>query len=123
MIKKGWGLNKQLEIHEMPGKNAFLFRFVYKDDYYRVLKIHLWSIQGALLNLQKWDDYSILSEAEFRWFLIQIKNQSRWPSAMNASKITAITVEESAMMHGTASSLPSARRMSLIMIVLVRNDK
>ena len=27
MIKKGWGMDKDVEIHEMPERNVFLFRF------------------------------------------------------------------------------------------------
>ncbi|KAI9125932.1 hypothetical protein K1719_003350 [Acacia pycnantha] len=57
MIKKGWGIDKGMEIHEMPDKNAFLFRFTRQEDYHRVLKGRPWSIQNAMLNLQPWDDY------------------------------------------------------------------
>ncbi|KAI9082118.1 hypothetical protein K1719_035858 [Acacia pycnantha] len=46
MIKKGWGLDKGMEIHELPDYNAFLFRFQKLDEYYRVLKGRPWSIQG-----------------------------------------------------------------------------
>ncbi|KAI9118986.1 hypothetical protein K1719_009661 [Acacia pycnantha] len=40
MIKKGWGLDQNMEIHDMPEKNAYLFRFTNADDYHRVLKGH-----------------------------------------------------------------------------------
>ncbi|KAI9086058.1 hypothetical protein K1719_032135 [Acacia pycnantha] len=40
MIKKGWSLDKNMEIHDMPEKNAYLFRFANADDYNRVLKGH-----------------------------------------------------------------------------------
>ncbi|KAI9089723.1 hypothetical protein K1719_029016 [Acacia pycnantha] len=68
MIKKGWGLDKGMELHdEMPGKNTFLFRFTKQEDYVWVLKGRPWSILGTLLNLQHWDDYTILSEVDFDW--------------------------------------------------------
>ncbi|KAI9112083.1 hypothetical protein K1719_016979 [Acacia pycnantha] len=38
MIKKGWGLDKDMEIHELQDNNAFLFRFPKQDDYTRILK-------------------------------------------------------------------------------------
>ncbi|KAI9092921.1 hypothetical protein K1719_027444 [Acacia pycnantha] len=44
MIKKGWSLDKGMEIHEMPYKNTFLFRFTKQEDYVRVLKGRPWSI-------------------------------------------------------------------------------
>ncbi|KAI9121440.1 hypothetical protein K1719_008473 [Acacia pycnantha] len=56
-----------MEIHEMPDKNTFLFRFTKQEDYVRVLKGCPWSILGTLLNLQHWDDYMILSEVDFDW--------------------------------------------------------
>ncbi|KAI9126970.1 hypothetical protein K1719_001529 [Acacia pycnantha] len=62
MIKKGWGLDKGMEIHEMPDKNAFLFRFTRLEDFHRVLKGRSWSIQNVLLNLQNWDNYMVYQE-------------------------------------------------------------
>ncbi|KAI9070784.1 hypothetical protein K1719_047252 [Acacia pycnantha] len=47
MIKKGWGLDKDMEIHGLPDHNAFLFRFQKQEDYNRVLKGRPWSIQGS----------------------------------------------------------------------------
>ncbi|KAI9091937.1 hypothetical protein K1719_027872 [Acacia pycnantha] len=57
MIKKGWGLDQNMEVQAMPEKNAFLFRFEKQADLNKVLKGCPWSIQGALLNIQHWDDY------------------------------------------------------------------
>ncbi|KAI9091590.1 hypothetical protein K1719_028033 [Acacia pycnantha] len=56
-----------MEIHDMPEKYTYLFHFVKKDDYNRVLKGRPWAIQGALLNLQHWDDFMILREVSFSW--------------------------------------------------------
>ncbi|KAI9120436.1 hypothetical protein K1719_007469 [Acacia pycnantha] len=67
MIKKGWGLDKDMEIHELPDNNAFLFRFPKLDDFNRVLKGRPWSIQGALLNLQHWDELTVFHEVFFGW--------------------------------------------------------
>ncbi|KAK4259452.1 hypothetical protein QN277_005781 [Acacia crassicarpa] len=67
MIKKGWGIDKGMEIHEMPDKNAFLFRFTRQEDYNRVLKGRPWSIQNVLLNIQPWDDYMVFQEVNFEW--------------------------------------------------------
>lgn len=65
MIRKGWGLERGMEIQDMPEKNAYLFRFIRQDYYDRVLKGCPWAIQGALLNNQHWDDYMILREVNF----------------------------------------------------------
>ncbi|KAI9100243.1 hypothetical protein K1719_024461 [Acacia pycnantha] len=35
LIKKGWGIDKGMEIHEMPDKNAYLFRFTKQEDFHR----------------------------------------------------------------------------------------
>ncbi|KAI9109822.1 hypothetical protein K1719_018863 [Acacia pycnantha] len=67
MIKKGWGLEKDMEIHELPDNNAFLFRFPKLDDYNRILKGRPWSIQGVLLNLQHWDEFTVFQEVNFGW--------------------------------------------------------
>ncbi|KAI9072370.1 hypothetical protein K1719_045679 [Acacia pycnantha] len=67
MIKKGWGIDKGMEFHEMPGKNAFLFRFTRQEDYHRLLNGRPWSILNAMLNLQPWDDYMVLQEVNFDW--------------------------------------------------------
>ncbi|KAI9087576.1 hypothetical protein K1719_030446 [Acacia pycnantha] len=52
MIKKGWGIDRNMEVHEMPDSNAFLFRFTSQSDYIKILKGRPWSILGALLKLQ-----------------------------------------------------------------------
>ncbi|KAK4254135.1 hypothetical protein QN277_009558 [Acacia crassicarpa] len=67
MIKKGWGIDKGMEVHEIPDKNAFLFRFTRQEDFNHVLKGRPWSIQGALLNIQAWDDYMVFQEVSFDW--------------------------------------------------------
>ncbi|KAI9081207.1 hypothetical protein K1719_036829 [Acacia pycnantha] len=38
MIKKGWGLDRDMEVHEITNNNAFLFRFSSQADYNRILK-------------------------------------------------------------------------------------
>ncbi|KAI9121114.1 hypothetical protein K1719_008147 [Acacia pycnantha] len=50
-----------MEIHETPERNAFLFRFEKLENYNKVLKGHPWLIQGALLNIQHWDDVMIFA--------------------------------------------------------------
>ncbi|KAI9115742.1 hypothetical protein K1719_013411 [Acacia pycnantha] len=67
MIRKGWGLDRGMEIHDMPEKNAYLFRFGRQEDYDRVLKGRPWAIQGVLLNIQHCDNYMILREVNFDW--------------------------------------------------------
>ncbi|KAI9077607.1 hypothetical protein K1719_040444 [Acacia pycnantha] len=67
MIKKGWGLDKGMELHELPDNNAFIFRFPKQEDYIRVLKGRPWSIQGALLNLQHWEEFTVFHEVDFDW--------------------------------------------------------
>ncbi|KAI9110573.1 hypothetical protein K1719_018439 [Acacia pycnantha] len=67
MIQKGWGLDRDMEIHDMPDKSTYLFRFIRQEDYNRVLKGRPWAIQGALLNLQYWDEFTILCEVSFEW--------------------------------------------------------
>ncbi|KAI9084151.1 hypothetical protein K1719_033822 [Acacia pycnantha] len=67
MIKKGWGLDKDTKIHELPDNNAFLFRFPKQDDYIRILKGRPWLIQGALLNIQHWDEFTVFHEVDFKW--------------------------------------------------------
>ncbi|KAI9116846.1 hypothetical protein K1719_012212 [Acacia pycnantha] len=67
MIRKGWGLDRWMEIHDMPEKNSYLFRFGRQEDYDRVLKGRPWAIQGVLMNIQHWDDFMILREVNFDW--------------------------------------------------------
>lgn len=53
MIKKGWQIDNDVEIHEMErSKNVFMFRFKNEEDMAKILKGRPWSIQGFLLNLQ-----------------------------------------------------------------------
>ncbi|KAI9074954.1 hypothetical protein K1719_043084 [Acacia pycnantha] len=69
MIKKGWGLDRAMEIHDMPEKNTYLFRFANIDDYNRVLKdeahrvgsdlgtMHVKSMEDALVvHDGNWDE-------------------------------------------------------------------
>ncbi|KAI9110652.1 hypothetical protein K1719_018518 [Acacia pycnantha] len=67
MIKKGWGIDRNMEVHEMPDNNAFLFRFTLQSDYIKILKGRPWSILGALLNLQHWDEFTVIQEVDFGW--------------------------------------------------------
>ncbi|KAI9083407.1 hypothetical protein K1719_034621 [Acacia pycnantha] len=73
MIKKGWGIDKEMEIHEMPEKNVKVELesprggFAKHDDYKRVLKGRSWAIQGVLLNIQPCDDYMVFQEVCFDW--------------------------------------------------------
>ncbi|KAI9075959.1 hypothetical protein K1719_042081 [Acacia pycnantha] len=67
MIKKGWGLDRDMEVHEMTNNNAFLFRFSSQAYYNRILKGRPWSILGALLNLQHWDEFMVFHEVNFGW--------------------------------------------------------
>ncbi|KAI9110712.1 hypothetical protein K1719_018150 [Acacia pycnantha] len=67
MIKKGWGIDRNMEVHEMPDSNAFLFRFTSQSDYIKILKGRPWSILGALLNLQHWDEFTVIQEVDFGW--------------------------------------------------------
>ncbi|KAI9077016.1 hypothetical protein K1719_041029 [Acacia pycnantha] len=67
MIRKGWGLDRWLEIHDMPEKNSYLFRFGRQEDFDRVLKGRPWAIRAVLLNIQHWDDLMILREVNFQW--------------------------------------------------------
>ncbi|KAI9122652.1 hypothetical protein K1719_006492 [Acacia pycnantha] len=67
MIKKGWGIDRNMEVHEMPDNNALLFQFTSQFDYIKILKGHPWSILGALLNLQHWDDFIVIQEVDFGW--------------------------------------------------------
>ncbi|KAI9119917.1 hypothetical protein K1719_009306 [Acacia pycnantha] len=67
MIKKGWGIDRNMEVHEMPDNNAFLFRFTSQSDYIKILKGLPWSILGALLNLQHWDEFTVIQEVDFGW--------------------------------------------------------
>ncbi|KAI9117874.1 hypothetical protein K1719_011016 [Acacia pycnantha] len=66
MIRKGWKLEDDLEVHEMDGSQlTFLFRFHNVKDYGRILKGRPWSIQGFLLNLQVWEDHMVLKDVSF----------------------------------------------------------
>ncbi|KAI9112390.1 hypothetical protein K1719_016587 [Acacia pycnantha] len=67
MIRKGWKLEDDLEVHEMDGSQLiFLFRFHNVKDYGRILKGRPWSIQGFLLNLQVWEDHMVLKDVSFK---------------------------------------------------------
>ena len=66
MIKKGWQVNEEVDIHELDrAKSIFLFHFKKEADYHRILKGQPWSIQGHLLNLQLWNDFMTLNEVDF----------------------------------------------------------
>ena len=66
MIKKGWQMCEEVEIHELDrSKSIFLFQFTKKEDFDRVMKGRPWSIQGHLLNLQLWDEFMTLEEVNF----------------------------------------------------------
>ncbi|KAK4283490.1 hypothetical protein QN277_000434 [Acacia crassicarpa] len=66
MIKKSWQLDDEMEIHELDRSQLiFLFRFHHVKDYARVLLGRPWSIQGCLLNLQVWEDLTVLEDIKF----------------------------------------------------------
>ncbi|KAK4264556.1 hypothetical protein QN277_025715 [Acacia crassicarpa] len=66
MIKKGWKLDEELEIHELDrDKLIFRFRFRNVSDYARILKGRPWSVQGFLLNLQVWENFMVLQDVNF----------------------------------------------------------
>ncbi|KAK4285073.1 hypothetical protein QN277_001817 [Acacia crassicarpa] len=68
MIKKGWHMGDELEIHELDrNKFIFLFRFKKGDDFYRILKGRPWSVLGHLLNLQIWKECMVLEDVDFNW--------------------------------------------------------
>ncbi|KAK4267190.1 hypothetical protein QN277_024005 [Acacia crassicarpa] len=68
MIRKGWQLTEELEVHELDRNQLiFLFRFHKHEDYARVLRGRPWSIQGFLLNLQLWDDLLVLKDVQFKY--------------------------------------------------------
>ncbi|KAI9081512.1 hypothetical protein K1719_036533 [Acacia pycnantha] len=58
------GLDKGMELHELPDNNAFIFRFPKQEDYIRVLKGRPWSIQGAFLNLQHREEFTVFHEVD-----------------------------------------------------------
>ena len=66
MIKKGWQLDKEVEIHDLDRDHlTFLFRFKEVKDFRRILKGWPWSIQGHLLNLQVWEECMVLKDVDF----------------------------------------------------------
>ncbi|KAK4283917.1 hypothetical protein QN277_000818 [Acacia crassicarpa] len=67
MIKKGWKLDEELEIHELD-RDKLIFRFHFKNvsDYARILKGRPWSVQGFLLNLQVWENFMVLQDVNFK---------------------------------------------------------
>ncbi|KAK4284852.1 hypothetical protein QN277_001630 [Acacia crassicarpa] len=66
MIKKGWNIVDELEVHELDrNRLIFLFRFNKVVDYSRILKGRPWSILGHLLNLQSWEDDMVLEDVDF----------------------------------------------------------
>ncbi|KAK4275153.1 hypothetical protein QN277_018286 [Acacia crassicarpa] len=66
MIKKGWQLDKEVEIHELDRSELiFLFRFQNAGDVSRVLLGRPWSIQGFLLNLKPWEDFMVVKDVNF----------------------------------------------------------
>ncbi|KAI9094478.1 hypothetical protein K1719_026703 [Acacia pycnantha] len=66
MIKKGWGIDRNMEVHEMPDNNAFLF-----GSHCNLIISRSegapWLILGALLNLQHWDEFTVIQEVDFGW--------------------------------------------------------
>ena len=66
MIKKGWQVNEEVDIHELDrAKSIFLFQFKKEADYHHILKGQPCSIQGHLLNPQLWNDFMTLNEVDF----------------------------------------------------------
>ncbi|KAK4267647.1 hypothetical protein QN277_024400 [Acacia crassicarpa] len=66
MIKKGWQVDKELEIIELDRNQLlFLFRFSEANDYKRILKGRSWSILGHLLSIQSWDEGMVLKDVNF----------------------------------------------------------
>lgn len=68
MIKKGWHIADELQVHELDrNRLIFLFRFNKSDDYSRILKGRPRSILGHLLNLQIWEDFMVLEDVDFNY--------------------------------------------------------
>lgn len=66
MIRKGWNLERKedMEIVEMERK-VFLFEFKRKVEYKQILRGRPWSINGWLLNIQRWEEDMVLREIDF----------------------------------------------------------
>lgn len=63
-IRKGWNLDEETEIVEMAS-DTFVFKFKSMREKARILRGRPWTVQGALMSIQEWDEYSILSEVSF----------------------------------------------------------
>ncbi|XP_028768869.1 uncharacterized protein LOC114726437 [Neltuma alba] len=68
MIRKGWNLvsREDLEIVEINRK-AFIFNFKRREEALRILRGRPWSINGCLLNIQKWNDDMLFDEVDFNY--------------------------------------------------------
>lgn len=68
MIRKGWNLQSRddLEIVQIDRK-AFIFEFLQREDYVRILRGRPWSINGLLLNIQRWEEEMTFSEVDFNF--------------------------------------------------------
>ncbi|KAI9083591.1 hypothetical protein K1719_034533 [Acacia pycnantha] len=64
ILNKAWNLQSGFEVLEIIG-NAFLFKFVEEEDYFRVLRGRPWSINGCLLNLLERSKYKAYDEFNF----------------------------------------------------------
>lgn len=63
-IRKGWNLGEDTDVTEMSN-NTFVFTFKKMKERERVLRGRPWTVLGALMSIQLWDEYKIPQEACF----------------------------------------------------------
>ncbi|KAI9116827.1 hypothetical protein K1719_012193 [Acacia pycnantha] len=89
ILRKAWNLQEGMDVVEING-NAFMFKFADDGEYSRILRGHLWSINGRLLNLMERAKYKSCEEFEFSRCLVWIQMHNVPMEAMcleNAIKI------------------------------------
>ncbi|KAI9099682.1 hypothetical protein K1719_024687 [Acacia pycnantha] len=64
ILRKAWNLQEGFDVIEVTG-NAFMFRFSEEEDYCRILRGRLWSINSCVLNLVERSRYSSCEEFDF----------------------------------------------------------
>ncbi|KAI9074726.1 hypothetical protein K1719_043316 [Acacia pycnantha] len=84
ILRKAWNLQEGFDVIEVTG-NAFMFRFSEEEDYCRILRGRLWSINSCVLNLVERSRYSSCEEFDFAAMLVR----SSWPRIRSTKAISS----------------------------------